>query len=320
MNRSRARTPTSATQTAQDQGAQTRGGAGRSAAGGGKGPRRHNLPMRFKPSALNLAKQDNPDVDPAATLHDRTQRELKDGSQFTDSERLYLVVHKLKSNGYSRQRVVEIVEGAFFDVGRPANGRDRLETVTLVGTEVHITFKSPGGYAFNGGKILPMICGAPTVYPGLDTNARGSVVRDYKATSELPRGGSWLVRNAALVAAGFLLEETGRPFADMSASVRRTDPNYKQALADYEAVLAADYLIRAPAAVTTQVGAQGDRSPQELLQAVITSALAYANPNLYATGHGAMETQDEAVIEMVMKTYGYDVNVDTDNPAASSIV
>ena len=317
MNRSRARQPTTASQSGQAATA-TGTGAQRSAAGGGKGARRPNLPFRFHASALDGVLRNDPTVDVKATLHDKTQRELKDGDQFTDSERLFLVVQKLKLHGYPATRIAQIVEGAFFNVGSQAQGRDRVDTVTLTGTEVHVTFRSPGGYALNQGSILPMICTAPTVYTGQDTNARGSTVRNFQATGELPRNGSWLSRNAALIEQAFLNSRWGTAFRDMSPSLRQNDTNYIVAVRAYEEDLSRDYIGKATFWVKQTLGPPAGRTPQALLQAAITLAMSYTNPNLCATAHTTLELQDEAVAQKVMEALGYSANVDTDNVAAST--
>lgn len=307
-------------EASEQESAKPRGGArgAGSASGGGRGPRRPNLPFGFRASALGTLSPPALAESLRNRLLQTRQTGLKDGVDLSDSEKLYVVVEALRAGGHSDQKIETVVGALFFDKGTPAKGRDDIATIELSPGEVKVTFVSPGGYAFNQGAILPMICSAPVQYTGQDTNARGSLVRRFQATGELQRAGSWLVSQAATIDRLFLLEPEGAAFAGMTASARQSDPDWRRARYAYDQELALDYLPRAKEFVRQQLGPVGGRTPQQLLQAALRWAMAYANPNLGAVAHTTIETQDEAVAQGVLEDLGYTANIDTDTPAASS--
>ena len=291
------------------------------ASGQGGDARRPNLPFRFDPSALDKLQPRAMGTSIRSVLNPGSQGQRKDGSSYSDSEKLFLAVDVMVRHGLRGDQLEHAVAALFFDGGRPSQGRDEISQIHFDGSRVQIDFRSPGGYAFNQGAIIPRICTRPASYDGADTNTRGSQVRRYQDTGEnLPTAGSFRQRNAQGIEDGFLASEEGAAFAALDQASRQADPSYLPALNDYTQQIVRDYLIKGTQHIKDALGSVDGRSPQEVLKSALDAALSYTNPYVHATAHSALELQDEAIVQRALDELGYDVNVDTDDPENSAIV
>ncbi|MCB9777073.1 MAG: hypothetical protein H6742_00750 [Alphaproteobacteria bacterium] len=303
-------------------GAPMRAGAGNAAAAeklaGGPGDRPTNLHFGFKRSFLQSHHVEPASVKDAAldSTANQTKERTKDGETLTDSENLWVVTDRLVAMGLKDGDLAAEIEKMFFDRGGNT-AADKVTKVILSGNEVRVEFSTGDGHHFVGGRIMPIIGTRPADYTGLDTNARGSQVDHLQAMASersIPREGTFLARNAALVESLFLASRQGSKFALNPTKFPPSSTEYKQALADFQVTAMYDYIDKGTFYVKTQLGKRNGRSDEQLGRDAMDAVLAWPNKGLGAVPHTNIELQDEAIVQRVLALpeYGVKYDVDTD--------